>query len=592
MKKYNIFWFVIDSVRTFRSGLDDRDRLDIMDEFGKDGVEFTNCYTSAPSSLLAAGAMFTGYPSAFIARHFNDWRFKDNNLSTIKTLVDEYGYTSIPIFNTREERQRYQHLLPPFPAKLLPQGSLLSDYGWSNKELTRIFKHIFHNREFPEPFIFNFWYNCRRDPRISDHVKESLQTIKDAGLYDNSIIIMHSDHGYPHPATKLDEGFFRGLGHDMVLTDDNIITPFIIKYSGAPKKLKISNIMGHVDIIPTIFDLLGIEMNKEKDKNRFRGKSLIPIIEHKERDTRIRRSDTRLQMDVGKITMLRSNPYKYIYFHDDKIETLYDLEKDPNELNNLLSGSTHRFSEIVSQFRDLMKDYDTELLEFHKKSLESNFLKIVNKLYLREKEKVLIISPAPTELLILLINFFVKYIPNENITLISIGNTNIMDIKLANKIQVTTIRDLKSIQLKNADFSYSFYLTHNTRRVFLKDEIVKNIKKIESKKKFLMDYNFQIFEYFSMKSFLSYLKLYFNWETKGYYYKEEPLYFIKDLFFYIKHVTKKLINKKKVSNDIMTAHEIMEFRDHHLKKVKQGLDSMKEGEMEYELERIKEWGEE
>ena len=70
----NIFWFIIDCVRTFRSGVDDRDRLDIMDEFARDSVEFTNCFTSAPSSLLAAGAMFTGYPSAFIARHFNHKR--------------------------------------------------------------------------------------------------------------------------------------------------------------------------------------------------------------------------------------------------------------------------------------------------------------------------------------------------------------------------------------------------------------------------------------------------------------------------------------------------------------------------------------
>ena len=35
MEKKNIFWFIIDSVRTFRTGEDDRDRIDIMDEFSK-----------------------------------------------------------------------------------------------------------------------------------------------------------------------------------------------------------------------------------------------------------------------------------------------------------------------------------------------------------------------------------------------------------------------------------------------------------------------------------------------------------------------------------------------------------------------------
>lgn len=87
--KYNIFWFIIDSVRTFRTGRDDRDRLDIMDKFANDAIEFTNAYTSAPSSLLAAGALFTGYPAAFISRHFNDWKFKENKISTIRTLVED-----------------------------------------------------------------------------------------------------------------------------------------------------------------------------------------------------------------------------------------------------------------------------------------------------------------------------------------------------------------------------------------------------------------------------------------------------------------------------------------------------------------------
>jgi len=81
--KKNIFWFVIDSVRPYRAGLDDRDRLDIMDEFAEDSIEFTNCFTSAPSSLLAAGSLFTGQPAVFVSRHFNDWKFIDPGISTI-----------------------------------------------------------------------------------------------------------------------------------------------------------------------------------------------------------------------------------------------------------------------------------------------------------------------------------------------------------------------------------------------------------------------------------------------------------------------------------------------------------------------------
>ena len=54
MIKRNIIWYVIDGVRSYRSGIDDRDRLDIMDELGKESVEFSNAFTSPEKSLVIA----------------------------------------------------------------------------------------------------------------------------------------------------------------------------------------------------------------------------------------------------------------------------------------------------------------------------------------------------------------------------------------------------------------------------------------------------------------------------------------------------------------------------------------------------------
>jgi hypothetical protein len=70
MKKKNIIWFVVDGVRTYRSGIDDRDRIDVMDCLGQEDVEFINAFTSTPISILAASTMFTGLPSVYISRHY------------------------------------------------------------------------------------------------------------------------------------------------------------------------------------------------------------------------------------------------------------------------------------------------------------------------------------------------------------------------------------------------------------------------------------------------------------------------------------------------------------------------------------------
>ena len=337
----NIFWFIIDSVRTFRTGEDDRDRIDIMDTFSKDSIEFTNCYTSAPSSLLAAGAMFSGLPSVFISRHFNDWKFDVQNISILKTLVEEHGYTSIPLIDGRNAREKYRNLLSSFPSSYLPKGKYLRDYGWNNEEVTEIFEHIIKTKPFSDPFAFVFWYDCRRDPNTSKHVEKAINLIKEHGYYDDSIIAMHSDHGYPDPRTKLNESFFKGMGHDMILTDDNVKTPLFLKYPGSPSNIKISHTVGHVDIIPTMFDVLNIPMNKANDSPSFKGKSLKPIIEGKEDNERCVRIDTRLQMDTDRITAYRKGDYKFIYFQDDNSSLLYDLKNDQLETQDLSKNNDY-----------------------------------------------------------------------------------------------------------------------------------------------------------------------------------------------------------------------------------------------------------
>ena len=62
MKPYNVVWTIVDSVRKYHSD-DDRSRLDIMDEFAREAVEFKNVVTSAPSTVMSISAMMTSLPS-------------------------------------------------------------------------------------------------------------------------------------------------------------------------------------------------------------------------------------------------------------------------------------------------------------------------------------------------------------------------------------------------------------------------------------------------------------------------------------------------------------------------------------------------
>ena len=61
-KQYNIVWAIVDSVRHYHTPGDDRTRLDFMDEFAKDSVEFKHVITSAPSTVMSISAMMTSMP--------------------------------------------------------------------------------------------------------------------------------------------------------------------------------------------------------------------------------------------------------------------------------------------------------------------------------------------------------------------------------------------------------------------------------------------------------------------------------------------------------------------------------------------------
>ena len=568
-KGTNIFWIIIDSVRTFRTGADDRDRIDIIDEFANESIEFTNCVTSAPSSKLAAGAMFTGMPSVYVARHFNDWKFKNDKIKTIKTLVDEHDYKSFPLIDTRNGRENYQHILPPVRKKDLPRGYNLSDYVWSNEELFNVFEHIINGYGDDNPVSFVLWYDCRRDPKTNYYISKTLRTIKEQGYWDNSIIIMQSDHGYPDPRSKLNENYLAGLGHDMILTDDNIKTPMLIRYPQGPVGKKISRIIGHVDIIPTIFDILKIQ--NSYDSNRFFGKSVLPlIVDETKPQKRIIRTDTRLTMDVGKITSLRGDNYKYTYFYDDAAEVLVNLIADPNELVNLLDSKYGEdISKVLSDFRNELKSYDKDIFNFHlsglKENTKNNFQSL-SETYSNSSPSICIVSKATHNLIEILIESIVSSFQKiGKITLLGYGGINYSSNTHGQIINVSALSKTSITQANISAHEIVIYLTENSKRVFLKPDIYSGVKAIKGEKLILLNYNFELFDYFRSRWFPSGARLFFSFDRKGYIYKDEPLTFVKDVFEFI-GISFNYLTRRGMKKDLVAAREIHEYRTNMMKK--------------------------
>ena len=97
-----------------------------------------------------------------------------------------------------------------------------------------------------EPF-YNHYKNA---VNFSDHVTgQFLQVIEKRDLFKNSIIIITSDHG----AEFYEHGFW---GHNSAFTKEQVMAPFIIYIPGQKPK-KIESLTSHLDIAPTLLELIG-----------------------------------------------------------------------------------------------------------------------------------------------------------------------------------------------------------------------------------------------------------------------------------------------------------------------------------------------
>jgi arylsulfatase A-like enzyme len=200
---------------------------------------------------------------------------------------------------------------------------------------------------------------------IDDGVKEIVDTLGQLHRLRNTYIIFTSDNGFFF-------GEHRLLGGKFLAYEPATHLPLLIRGPGVKQDASTGELAANIDIAPTVLQLAGVEADKSID-----GRSLVPFLRDPELRTRrpilfesfVETNDVNAQ---GAITSsgegdggpsggngstgarakssrahasllappkdyegIRLGPYKYIAWPDGEKE-LYDINKDPNELNNLV----------------------------------------------------------------------------------------------------------------------------------------------------------------------------------------------------------------------------------------------------------------
>jgi len=184
---------------------------------------------------------------------------------------------------------------------------------------------------------------------IDEGVDRLLKTLDETGQRENTLIVFTSDQGL-----AWGQHGFRGT--KVAPYDANIRSPLIFSFPGKiPEGVVSQTPVGGVDIVPTIFSFAGIDMPWE-----MHGEDLTPLLKNPKADwphpmllTGLGRrygSDTDVipsgedvfHGDVPWYVMLREGRYKYIRPLIEDLEELYDLQQDPEELDNLAIKAEHQ----------------------------------------------------------------------------------------------------------------------------------------------------------------------------------------------------------------------------------------------------------
>jgi arylsulfatase A-like enzyme/lysophospholipase L1-like esterase len=208
--------------------------------------------------------------------------------------------------------------------------------GMSDEELTR-WKY--------QRYIKNY-LRCIR--AVDENIGRLLEYLDESGLAKNTIVIYASDQGF-----YLGE---HGWYDKRWMFEESLSMPFIIRWPGVVKPgVRTKTMIQNIDYAPTFLDIAGAQTPTD-----IQGKSLLPILKNEGKAPTDWRSAIYYEYSgehthsVAAHDGVRNDRYKLMHFPDSKEWMLFDLEKDPQEMKNVVAEK-----EYETALKDMRGLYDS-----------------------------------------------------------------------------------------------------------------------------------------------------------------------------------------------------------------------------------------
>jgi arylsulfatase A-like enzyme len=379
----------------------------VLDAFIKEGLKFTNAYAAAPVCTPTRVALMTGkYPARnevglmepLRMTHYDINMGLSPGIPTVSSILKANGYETAlygkwhlgfkPEFFPNKHGfdhffgitagaadyidHKYfenQHILFENNKPVEKTGyltDLITDYAVN-----------FIKKEHTKPFFISLQYTAPHWPwqgpgddaypdsvgfrsggspetyarmviNMDTNIGRVLKAVKEAGLYESTLIIFTSDNGGERYS---DMGPFKGSKMD--LWEGGIRVPAAARWPGVIEKNRESNQpVITMDWTVTMLDAAGIKI---PDSLSFDGISLLSHL--KENSPVIPRNFYWRTSNEQRADAYRSGDWKYL--KTDEGEFLFNLSEDPYETNNLKEKEPEKFRQIKEEFLSM----DKQMLE-------------------------------------------------------------------------------------------------------------------------------------------------------------------------------------------------------------------------------------
>ena len=182
---------------------------------------------------------------------------------------------------------------------------------------------------------------------LDDNVGRVLNYLEENGLLDNTLVVYTSDQGF----YMGEHGWF----DKRFMYEESMRTPLIMRLpKGFDRKGDITEMVQNIDYAPTFLELAGVKVPED-----IQGESLLPLLKGK-KPASWRKSlyyhfyEYPAEHMVKRHYGVRTDPYKLIHFYNDiDAWELYDLEKDPAEMHNVINDPA--YSEVLADMQAELK---------------------------------------------------------------------------------------------------------------------------------------------------------------------------------------------------------------------------------------------